>query len=226
MGSLFLDSAYIRQTIKIQGAPPNTVTGQTFNGAACSQRRLHISCPVGFEEQIRDSYLVRSFGGDIILVRRLSIIADTQTFRVIQLLVNESEAKWVFVVSISGDEFIFILGFSSSSAVSFSNTICKRSKASNVLVFSGMPDCYYTQSKDGVCLLLLLQHLRFFRSFLQLFRSQHAGLVNVLNLPMFLPFLGCRYSKWRWGVLCSICASITLVFLSFLVNSNLCCNFV
>lgn len=64
---------------------------------------------------------------------------------------NESEAKWVDVVSISGDESIFISGFSPSSAVSFSNTVCKRSKASSVPVFSGMSDCYYTQSKDRVC---------------------------------------------------------------------------
>lgn len=42
VGSLFPDSAYIGQTIKIQGAPQNTVIGQTFNGAARSQRRLHV----------------------------------------------------------------------------------------------------------------------------------------------------------------------------------------
>lgn len=68
MGNLFPDSAYTGQTIKIQGAPLNIVTGQTFNGDARSHRRLHISCPVGFEEHIGDSYLVRSFGEDILLV--------------------------------------------------------------------------------------------------------------------------------------------------------------
>ena len=64
-------------------------------------------------------------------------------------MVNESEAKWVDVVSISGDESIFILGFSPSSVVSFSNTLWKRSNVSSVPLFSGTrPDCYYTR-KDG-----------------------------------------------------------------------------
>lgn len=87
---------------------------------------------------------------------------------------NESEAKWVDVVSISGDESIFISGFSPSSVVSFSNTVCKRSKASSVPVFSGMPDATILKVKMGCVLLLVLQRLRFFRSFLQLFRSQQA----------------------------------------------------